>query len=144
MVLRVIKDKFDMEGMAVFLSHKRFPFTLEYTDGASRSVEQNKLQRLWVNEIAEQVGEVPERVRGMIKLHHGVPILRRDDDEFKAKYDRIIRPMHYEDKLSCMMVPFDFPVTRIMTQKQKTEYLDTVFKHYSEQGIVLTIPEKGR
>jgi hypothetical protein len=39
-----------------------------------------------------------------------------------------------------MMVPFDFGITRIMTTRQKTAYLDAIHKHFSEQGVVLTDP----
>jgi hypothetical protein len=40
-----------------------------------------------------------------------------------------------------MAEPIDFPVTRQMTTKQKTEYLDGVFKALSEQGVILTMPD---
>lgn len=40
-----------------------------------------------------------------------------------------------------MMVPFDFGVTRIMTTRQKTAYLDAVHRNFSEQGLVLSNPE---
>lgn len=39
-----------------------------------------------------------------------------------------------------MMEPMDFPVTRLMTKAQKTAYLDSVHRHFSEKGIVLTDP----
>jgi hypothetical protein len=60
---------------------------------------------------------------------------------FKAEYDAVIMPLPYEHKLKLMMVPFDFGVTRLMTTRQKTIYLDTVHRHYSEQGLILTNPE---
>ena len=62
------------------------------------------------------------RRRGSIeaycKLHFGVPILRRDSLEYRQKYDRIIRPMSYEQKLELMVEPFDFPVTSAMNVAQ--------------------------
>jgi hypothetical protein len=40
------------------------------------------------------------------------------------------------------MEPLDFPITRLMKTDQKTRYLDSILKEYSEQGVVLTIPEE--
>lgn len=93
-------------------------------------------------EIAAQLGDrTPEDVRGECKLTFGVPILRNENDAFRIKYDEVIKPLPYELKLKLMMEPFDFGVTRIMTTRQKTNYLDAVHRHYSEMGLVLTNPE---
>jgi len=44
-----------------------------------------------------------------------------------------------------MKEPLDFPVTRLMTTKQKAHYLDALYQHWSEQGIILTDPNsQGR
>jgi hypothetical protein len=40
-----------------------------------------------------------------------------------------------------MLEPMDFPVTRMMNVKQKSEYLDAINRHFAEQGVVLTQPE---
>jgi len=32
-------------------------------------------------------------------------------------------------------------VTRFMNTQQATEYLDRITNHFSEQGIILTLPE---
>ena len=112
--------------------------------GNKRSVEQNRLQRLWCVEISDQLGDrTPEEVRGYCKLAIGVPILRAESETFREQYDRVIKPLPYEQKLAVMMEPLDLPVTRYMTTKQKAQYLDAVFKHFTEQGVVLTQPEGG-
>jgi hypothetical protein len=104
-------------------------------------VQQNKLQRLWLNEIAEQLGDQSaEEVRGYCKLTIGVPILRAENETFRERYDLIVKPLPYEQKLALMMEPLDFPITRLMTTKQATAYLDGVHRHFSEKGIVLTDP----
>ena len=59
----------------------------------------------------------------------------------REKYDRIIRPMSYEDKLACMMEPLDFPVTRLMSASQKVRYLDHMHRHFLEMGLELTEPD---
>jgi len=41
-----------------------------------------------------------------------------------------------------MMIPIDLPVTSAMTTKQKTKYLDEVYKHFTGLGIQLTEPRR--
>lgn len=107
-----------------------------------RSVKQNRLQRLWMNEAADQLKEfTAEEYRGYCKLHFGVPILRSENNEFKEAYDRVIRPLSYDKKILCMCVPLDFPVTRMMTTKQLATYLDSIYLFFTEHGAKLTDPE---
>lgn len=106
-----------------------------------RSIRQNKTQRMWIKEIAQQLGDQSEEeVRGYCKLTIGVPILRAENDEFRERYDKIVRPLPYDQKLALMMEPFDMPVTRIMTTKQHAKYLDEIQRHFAEQGVILTQP----
>ena len=117
------------------------PFTVSITKGAPRSIEQNKLQRKWMFELAEQGDMTAEEYRGYCKLHFGVAIAKEHDDWAEA-YDRIIKPLTYEAKLQMMMEPLDFPVTRIMTTKQKSKYLDAIYVNYTGQGFCLTSPDQ--
>lgn len=144
---RMIETEYDRKMLVRFIEAHKLPFTASVVVGKHRTTEQNKLQRLWVKEVAEQLPgsfDSAEHVRGYCKLHFGVPILRNENEAFCAEYDAIVRPLPYEHKLKLMMVPFDFGVTRIMSTKQKTAYLDTIHKHFSEQGVVLTDPEERR
>lgn len=138
---RIVETEYDRKMLLRYLEKQAAPFTVSITPGKHRTTRQNKLQRRWMQEIGEQQGMSAEEVRGFCKLHYGVPILRRDNEVFRAEYDTIVRPLPYELKLKLMQVPFDFGVTRIMNTKQKTEYLDTVFRQFSEQGVILTNPE---
>lgn len=145
MTQRVVKNEADLDLLVRFLKSQKRPFTVDITKGAHRSLEQNKLQRLWVNEISEQLGDqTPEEVRGFIKLTVGVPILRAENEAFRERYDAVVRPLTYEQKLAIMMEPLDLPVTRLMTTDQKSRFLDGVFKRFSEQGLTLTIPPDRR
>lgn len=138
---RVINNEEDRQLLLRWLAGHALPMTVDVTKGRRRSVEQNKLQRLWLNEIAEQLGDqTPEEVRGYCKLRFGVPILRAESELFCEKYDRLIKPMAYETKIEMMMEPLDFPVTRLMRTSQKTRYLDAIWKHFTEMGLVLTVP----
>lgn len=146
MVTRVVKDETDREALIQFLGARKLPFTADIIKGKRRSTEQNRLQRLWMNEISEQMGDrTPEEVRAYCKLTIGVPILRAENTRFCEMYDRVIKPMPYEQKLSIMAEPFDLAVTRLMTTVQKKAYLDEIQRHFSQQGIVLTDPDaRGR
>jgi hypothetical protein len=141
MTTRFIETDYDRRMLLRFIESQPLPLTVSLTKGGKRSLRQNKLQRLWLNEIAEQLGDqTPEEVRGYCKLTIGVPILRAEHETFRERYDAIVRPLPYEKKLALMMEPLDFPVTRLMTTKQATAYLDGVHRHFSEKGIVLTDP----
>lgn len=110
-----------------------------------RSCNQNRLQRLWLLEAAEQLHEyTPEEYRGYCKLHIGVPILLNEDGDFRAKYEAVIAPLPYVTKMELMMLPYDFPVTRLMNTDQKRRYLDRVYQHFTGLGAVLTEPTKKR
>jgi len=141
MVQRLIKTETDRDLLIRLIRERKMPFSVTITAGRKRSIEQNKLQRKWCNDIAEQLGDrTPEEVRGHCKLHFGVPIMRAENDEFCEKYDRIIKPLTYESKLELMQEPMDFPVTRLMNTYQKTAYLDAIWKHFTEMGLDLTEP----
>ncbi len=140
MVTRAIKNEDDLALLHVYLDQRKRPFTVEVTDGRDRTTEQNKLAFKWYGEIKDQTGESVEDIRARCKLEIGVPILRRDSDAFRKTYDRLIRPLDYEDKLA-LIRDTDMPVTSLMKVGQMTEYMDEVFKRHSEFGIALTIPE---
>ena len=139
MTTRFLETDHDRRMLIRFLEDQPLPVTVSLTKGGKRSLRQNKLQRLWINEIAEQLADQsPEEVRGYCKLTIGVPILRAENETFRERYDAIVRPLPYEQKLALMMEPLDFPISRLMTTKQATAYLDGIHRHFSEKGIVLT------
>jgi hypothetical protein len=141
MTTRFIETEADRRMLLRFIEGHKIPCAVTIAHGGKRSLKQNRLQRQWLNEIAEQLGDrTPEEVRGYCKLTIGVPILRAEHETFCARYDAIVKPLPYEDKLALMMEPLDFPVTRLMTTKQATAYLDGVHRHFSEMGVVLTDP----
>lgn len=142
---RIVENEYQRKMLVRFIEGHKLPFTATVTAGKHRTTRQNKLQRKWMTEIAEQRGDITaNEVRAYCKLTIGVPILRAENEAFRERYDAIVRPLPYEQKISIMMEPLDMPVTRIMTTKQKTAYLDAVFRHFSEQGIVLTVPPDDR
>lgn len=139
---RIVDTDQARDMLVKFVMGKALPFTASITDGKHRTNDQNRLQRQWMLEISAQLGDrTPEVVRGECKLMFGVPILRRENDAFRLEYDTHIKPLPYTTKLALMMEPISLPITSIMTTRQKTDYLDTVHRHFSEMGIVLTNPE---
>jgi len=105
-----------------------------------RSIEQNKLQRLWLNEAQEQGDNTSEWYRGWCKLQLGVAILINEHEQFAEQWQRLFGHLTWEQKHEMMMVPLDFPVTRIMSTKQKKKYLDHMYDHFTGLGFRLTEP----
>jgi Tfp pilus assembly protein PilO len=129
-------------ALAQALGKRKLPLSVTVESGKVRTAEQNRLQWKWAKEAAEQLkDETTEEKRAYCKLHFGIPILRADSDDYREAYDRLIRPLPYEAKLEMMMAPIDYPVTRLMTTKQKALYLDRMYQHFREQGVMLTEPE---
>ena len=141
----VVKTSGDRDRLIKLIESRELPFTVNLTKGAIRSIEQNRLQRLWLNEAEEQGDHTAEEYRAYCKLTLGIPILRAENEAFAEQYDRLIKPLPYETKLGLMMEPHDYPVTRLMTSKQKSKYLNQMYRMLSEMGIQLTDPEmQGR
>jgi len=141
MTTYAIKTEGDRQRVIKAVQSRGLPATVTINKGLPRSAEQNKLQRKWMNEAEEQGDQTAEEYRAYCKLHFGVPIMRQQSEEFREKYDRIIRPLPYTQKLELMAVPFDFPVTRIMTMKNEKKYLDQVYLFFTGQGMILTNPD---
>ena len=143
MTTRVCKSKMDVEDCCKLLHSLKLPITVNIKKGKDRTLEQNRLQQMWHLEAAEQLqDETAEQKRGYCKLHFGVPILRAENPEYREKYDRLIRPYSYEHKIELMMVPMDFPVTRIMSTGQTKRFLDDVHDYYTSLGVKLTEPDE--
>lgn len=145
---RIVETEYDRKMLVRFIETRKLPLTASIVAGKHRTNEQNRLQRRWMTEIAEQLAgtfENAEQARGYCKLHFGIPILREENEAFRLAYDRRLKPLPYEAKLDLMMEPVSIPVTSIMTTKQKSAYLDSVHRHFSGQGVVLTNPDdQGR
>ena len=65
MTLRAVHNETQRDLLLKFIRAHKLPFTVDITGGRRRSTEQNRLQRLWLNEIAEQLGDrSAEEIRG--------------------------------------------------------------------------------
>lgn len=143
-VNRRVETDYDRKQLVRFIENREMPFTVTITDGKSRTNDQNRLQMQWCNDVSVQTGDKFEDVRAQFKLLFGVPILRKDNEAFRDQYDKTVKPLPYETKIDLMKEPIDFPVTRLMTVRQLTAYLDEIWQFYTAKGIILTDPEELR
>jgi hypothetical protein len=121
----------------LFKARKYLSFTPKF--GKGRSLDQNSISHAWYAQVAEELREDdPRGVKRFCKLHFGVPILRAEDEEFRAAYDLAIRKtLSYEQKLQAMDI---LPVTSQMTTKQLHQYMLDMQEHYDAKGVTLEFP----
>jgi hypothetical protein len=108
--------------------------------GKDRSIDQNSISHAWYAQMAREDRQHDAKEhRRFCKLHYGVPILRAEDAEFRAKYDALVRDRFtYDEKLELMDW---FPVTSLMTKPQFSKYLEDVRDQYAKRGIHLEFPQ---
>jgi C-terminal processing protease CtpA/Prc len=141
MPTKVIREPHHVDYLASMLRGRKLPITVSWAQGAARSSAQNRLAQRWFTDVALQLGDqTHEDVRAECKLKFGVPILRAENEAFRLSYDRTMRALPYEDKVEAIKA-FDLPVTRLMTVKQMTAFMDAMHREYSGQGVRLTDPE---
>jgi len=141
MPTKIIREPIHVEALANMLRGRKLPITVTWTQGVPRSTAQNRLAQRWFTDIATQLGDqTHEDVRAECKLRFGVPILRAENEAFRISYDRVIKALPYEQKLDAIKA-FDMPVTRLMTVKQMTAFMDEMQRHWTAQGVRLTDPE---
>lgn len=122
------------------LWHSRRYLEINVKEGKGRSIEQNAVMHGWFGQVARELREDdPRGVKRFCKLHFGVPILRAEDDDFRAAYDRVIRPLPYDDKLVAMDI---LPVTSVMTTIQLDTCMTDIQAHYAKRGVVLVYPKE--
>jgi len=142
MTTRVIRSADEVPALGKFiLARGKFPVTVTIANGASRSSQANRLSQRWYSDISRQLGDqTHEEVRAYCKLHFGVPIMRAGNEAFRKSYDATMKPIEYETKLEAMRV-LDIPVTRLMTPRQMSAYMDEMQRYWLGNGFRLTDPE---
>lgn len=106
--------------------------------GKDRSLPQNNFTHAWYEQLARELNQHNAlEWKAYCKLHHGVPILRIEDEEFRMAYDGVIKPLSYEQKLAAMKY---WPVTSIMTKPQLSAYTEAVKADFAKQGVMLEFP----
>lgn len=119
---------------ALFCEHKYL--RVSWSTKKDRTLDQNALWAAMYKRISDTCGDSTaygaQEVKRYLKLRIGVPILRRDDEEFKALYDRVIRPHDYETKLKVIEL---VRITSEFNTKQGAEYTDSIVRHYHDNGV---------
>lgn len=122
-----------------FKSHRFLRVSVR--SGKARSLDQNAISHAWYQQLARERREDDELGwKSYCKLHHGVPILRADDAEFRAFYDGALKGLTYEQKREAMKY---VPVTSLMTKPQLSKYLEEVQKDFRNQGVWLEFPQEA-
>ena len=106
-----------------------------------RSTRQNRLMHRWFDDIEKAGVMSKSEARAYCKLHFGVAILKEEVPEFAEQYDRLIKGRFtYEEKLELMIEPTEYPITRIMSVKQMSRFLDKIQVEFSGKCVSLTDP----
>lgn len=140
----VVKSAEDLMR-AIFGLHKLgFPFTITAKAGEpqrKRTDEMNRTIHMWFGEIAKQSRHMTsEEVKADCNLTYGVPILRRDDNEWGSAFGYIFDTLNRPSQIKALRV-LNIPVTRNMRVKQLKEYMDQMQRDYREAGFRLTDPD---
>lgn len=123
-----------------FRQHKYLVVTMRA--GKDRTLDQNALWFALYKRISEmtEIGDVDE-VRRYCKLHFGVPIMRREDADFRAGWDKSLLHLTYWEKLEMMgpcalFGPDGFPVTRLFNRAQGCAYTNAIVDDFRAKGVV--------
>lgn len=116
---------------------------VRYTNSQPRSLDYNAQVHVWFQQIADELREdTVLSVKAECKLHFGVPILRAEDQDFRAFYDRALKhSFTHKEKLDLMKF---VPVTSLMTQDQMKQFATAMQEHYAKRGVVLSYQSKDR
>lgn len=130
------------EDAEAWLASLAYPATVSWVQGVDRSRQQNALMWQWASEVANQRGDVcADEVQAEWKLHHGVPILRAEDDSFRTFYDSAMMGIDYQTKLEIMQR--GFPITRDMSKAQMVAFMNRVQAECAQQNWIITDPDPG-
>lgn len=143
MTTRTVTNPTQLERLIALLKSRAQPFTVSVADGASRTLNQNALIHKWYGEIAQQLGDVSAMaVKGRCHVAYGVPIRRRDP-VWARIWESLFAKLTYEQQ--CFLFERGvLAMTREMTVKELTEYMDAMAVDYRAQGVVLTEPNDER
>ena len=124
---------------AAFREHKFV--VVSYRPGKDRTLDQNALWFAMYQRIAQmtEIGDV-EDARKYCKLHFGVPIMRKADEDFRHAWGVSFLLLTYETKLELMgpcalFGPDGFPVTRLFDRAQGIAYTDKIVSEFSAKGV---------
>lgn len=137
--IRVLSE-LEAQRVASMITGLPLPFTITIGDGDKRTLSQNALLWRWYGQIATHLGDITAmQVKGQCHVAYGVPIRRRDPI-WSRVWERMFDGLTYEQQ--CFLFERGIlAMTREMSVKELTEYMDAVQAHYRAQGVPLTDPD---
>lgn len=137
----VIRDPQHIDALSKRLTGRKLPLTVTWVQGAGLSRQQQRLSFRWYQDVSRQLGDMTvEEVRADCKVSFGVPILRLENEAFRASWDVTFGALDHERQRK-FVEALQIPVTSLMTVKQMTDYLDAMQCHFAPMGLRLTDPE---
>lgn len=119
--------------------HTHRHLTIKWRNGKKRSLDQNGQSHVWYAQLARELRQEDELGwKCYCKLHHGVPILRAEDAEYREIYDSALKGLDYETKIKVMQ---HYPVTSLMNKTQLTKYLKAMQDDFRPKGVELKFQE---
>jgi hypothetical protein len=138
MTTRTIRTEAQLDSWVAFLRGRKLPLTVSAVKGETRTKQQNRTAHMWYSEIARQTGDEASEVKGYCKAKFGLPIMKRDNLDWVAKYEPMYKPLPYETKIAFFEI---VPLTSLLKLPQMMEFMDAMQRHYLQQGIALTEPD---
>jgi len=99
-----------------------------------RSNEQNAKYWAWCGQVEKEQGYEAGYAHRWHKYQFGLAILSRKHPEYRDKLMAMLRKMDYEDRVASMDL---ITCTSQFNTSEMQEFMDTVQRHWAEQGIVL-------
>jgi hypothetical protein len=96
----------------------------------------------WKEKDLRSMRQMPDQIAKADTLAAHIETLQEPCSPAPHPHRRLFSRFTYEEKLSLMMLPIDYPVTRLMLVKTKKKYLDKVYEHFTGVGFTLTDPKR--
>lgn len=138
MTTRAIKSPEQLARWVSYLDAQQLPLTVSAVKGVDRSLEQNRTFHMWIGQVSQETGDELDELKGYCKAKFGLPIMRRDNAEWVAKYEPMWGPLPHELRIAFFAI---VPMTRLFKVPQMCEFMDAVQRHYLQQGFDLIDPD---
>ena len=131
-------------GTLKTMFHKHKFLRLDIKTGRDRTLDQNAILHAWIQQLTDQGGEHTfDGYRNFCRLHFFIPILRAENEDFRAVYDECLKGLPYEKKLTAMTLVSG--ISSICTTDQFSRALEQMQKHFAtleNDCVFLEFPEE--
>jgi hypothetical protein len=138
MTTRAIRFPEQLAHWVAYLQAQKLPLTVSAVKGVDRTNQQNRTFHMWCGQVSTETGDEADEVKGYCKAKFGLPIMKRDNPEWVAKYEPMYLPLPYDLRIAFFAI---VPMTRLFKVPQMCEFMDAVQRHYIQQGMALIDPD---